>query len=336
MLDLLGGLHAGPGPGRQLSSSSWAGPGWASPHSSSRPSHSRSEKASQAGATTFVIGRIGDLGLLGAMLMLFDGLSRAGAPVLTFRGNRSGLPVARGAGRALARVVEREYAAAARLRRLRVGAGGAHEMRAAAAAFLASQRDERHRSRRTRLMQSTTTVVAGIYVLLRFSFLLETAPVAMQLLIVAGAATMLLASLAAATQLDVMPRRRLLDLEPARAGGRRHRYRCLLDGHLPALDARLREGAPDPRGRARGDDAGRRDGPAPDGRAGQKMRWTQGIFALACVALVGLPPFANFFPIEELLAFLWISGRPASDAGGGHDARESRAARVRRWGGPSS
>jgi len=42
--------------------------------------------ASRAGAVTFIVGRIGDLGLLAAILLLFDGLSRAGAPTLSFRG----------------------------------------------------------------------------------------------------------------------------------------------------------------------------------------------------------------------------------------------------------
>jgi NADH-quinone oxidoreductase subunit L len=40
-----------------------------------------------------------------------------------------------------------------------------------------------------------------------------------------------------------------------------------------------------------------------------RMRWTQGMVALGCLALVGLPPFANFFSIEELLAFIAISER---------------------------
>ena len=48
------------------------------------------------------------------------------------------------------------------------------------------------------------------------------------------------------------------------------------------------------------------------GGLAQRMRWTQGIFALAILAVVGLFPLANFFPIEELLAFLWISERPES------------------------
>ena len=41
-------------------------------------------------------------------------------------------------------------------------------------------------------MQSVTTVVAGVYVLLRFAFLLESAPGALRTLILAGAATALL------------------------------------------------------------------------------------------------------------------------------------------------
>jgi NADH-quinone oxidoreductase subunit L len=45
------------------------------------------------------------------------------------------------------------------------------------------------------------------------------------------------------------------------------------------------------------------------GGLAHRMRWTQGMVALGCLALVGLPPFANFFSIEELLAFIAISER---------------------------
>jgi NADH-quinone oxidoreductase subunit L len=44
-----------------------------------------------------------------------------------------------------------------------------------------------------------------------------------------------------------------------------------------------------------------------------RMRLTQGLFGLAALALVGVPPMANFFPVEELLAFLRVSERPESE-----------------------
>ncbi|HKK53509.1 MAG TPA: proton-conducting transporter membrane subunit, partial [Myxococcota bacterium] len=174
----------------------WAGIGVASQLFASF--ERESPEAARAGATTFVIGRIGDLGLLGALLLLFDGLSRAGAPALTFRGIRAAFRLLEGQGVAL---LERGGGESPLLLEM-VGLGlvlaaltkcaqlplhvwlpGASGGPVPAAA----------------LMQSVTTVMAGVYVLLRFSFLLESAPLALSVLVGLGAATMLLASLAAAT-----------------------------------------------------------------------------------------------------------------------------------------
>jgi len=45
------------------------------------------------------------------------------------------------------------------------------------------------------------------------------------------------------------------------------------------------------------------------GGLAHRMRWTQVMVALGFLALIGMPPFANFFPIEELIAFIAISER---------------------------
>ena len=45
------------------------------------------------------------------------------------------------------------------------------------------------------------------------------------------------------------------------------------------------------------------------GGLAHRMRWTHVMVALGCLALIGLPPFANFFSIEELLAFIAVSER---------------------------
>ena len=287
----------------------WAGVGIASQLFSSFAF--ADEEASQAGATTFVIGRIGDLGLLGAMLMLFDGLSRAGAPVLTFRGIEAAFRLLEGQG-----VLWLSWSSGDTPLLLDfVGFG----LVLAALTKCAQLPVHFWLSKATAvpvqaqaLIQSTTTVVAGIYVLLRFSFLLETAPAAMQLLILAGSATMLLASLAAATQLDLMrvvafSTSSLLGLVVVGIGiGAYSTATFLLLTHA-FVKAHLILAVGLVVTTLRGETDLRRMG----GLA-QKMKWTQGIFAVACLALVGLPPFANFFPIEELMAFLWISGRPTS------------------------
>ena len=162
-------------------------------------------------------------------------------------------------------------------------------------------------------MQSVTTVVAGIYVLLRFAFLLDTAPAALELLIATGSATMLLASLSAATQLDLS---RLLALTTSSVMGlvlvgigvgaySTAAFLLLTHGFVKAL-LLLASGVV--LTTLKGESDLRKMG-----GLSQRMRWTQGVFGLGALALVGFPPFANFFPIEELLAFLWISERPDSD-----------------------
>jgi NADH-quinone oxidoreductase subunit L len=154
--------------------------------------------------------------------------------------------------------------------------------------------------------------MAGIYVLLRFSFLLETAPGAMKLLIVAGATTMLLASLAAATQLRLpqlvaFSTSSLLGLVVLGIGiGAYSTATFLLLTHAFVKTHLILAMGVVTTAQKGENDLRRMGGLA------QHMRWTQGIVGLACLALVGFPPFANFFPIEELLAFLWVSGRPES------------------------
>jgi NADH-quinone oxidoreductase subunit L len=270
------------------------------------------DEASRAGATTFVIGRVGDLGLLAAMLLLFDGLSRAGAPALTFRGIEAAFRLLEGQGLLwlswsqgdapmLLEIVGFGLVLAALTKCAQVPL---HFWLPSATSGPISA---------NALMQSSTTVIAGIYVLLRFSFLLESTPGAMKILVVAGSATMLLGSLAAATQIQ-LPRliafttSTLLGLVVVGIGIGAYSTATFLllthafvKAHLilaMGLVTTTLKGETDLRKM---------------GGLAQRLRWTQGIFVLGCLALIGLPPFANFFPIEELLAFLWISDRPESD-----------------------
>jgi NADH-quinone oxidoreductase subunit L len=269
------------------------------------------KEASRAGATTFIVGRVGDLGLLGAMLLIFDGLSRAGAPALTFRGieaasrlleGQEGLWLSWTQGDAplLLEIVGFGLALAALTKCAQVPL---HFWLPSATSGPISA---------NALIQSATTVVAGIYVLLRFSFLLESTPGATEFLIVAGSATMLLGSLAAATQ-DELPRlvafttSTLLGLVIVGIGiGAYSTAAFLLLTHA-FVKTHLILAVGLVTTTLKGETNLRKMG----GLA-QRMRWTQGILALACLALVGFPPFANFFPVEELLAFVWISERPES------------------------
>lgn len=269
------------------------------------------DAASRAGATTFVIGRVGDLGLLAAMLVLFDGLSRAGAPALTFRGIEAAFRLLEGQGLLW---LAYENAQAPLLLEI-VGFGlvlaaltkcaqlPVHFWLPAATTGPASAHA---------LMQSVTTVVAGVYVLLRFAFLLESAPAALRALIVAGGATLLLASLAAANQRDL---RRLIALTTSSVLGLAilgvgigaYSTAAFLVLTHAVTKALLLLAAGIVIDAQQGETDLRRMG----GLA-QRMRGTQVIFGLAALALVGFFPFANYFPIEEFVAFLWVSARPES------------------------
>ena len=265
-------------------------------------------EASRAGAVTFVVGRIGDLGLLAAILILFDGLSRAGAPTLSFRGIQAAFRLLDGQSLAW---LETTGGMSLPLLEL-VGFG------LVLAAITKCAQFPLHfwlpgatggPIPATALMQSSTTVIVGVYLLLRFSFLLESAPGAKDLLVAMGAATMLLSSLAAATQRE-LPRlvafttSCLLGLVILGIGvGAYSAATFLLLTHafikthlILALGVVIVT--------LRGETDLRRMG-----GLGQRMRWTHVMVGIACVALVGMPPFANFFSIEELLAFVQISGR---------------------------
>ena len=264
--------------------------------------------ASRAGAVTFIIGRIGDLGLLAAILLLFDGLSRAGAPTLSFRGIEAAFRLLEGQG--LDWLIWNGGASLPLLEL--VGFGLVLAALTKCAQFplhigLPSSKMEPISA--NALMQASTTVIVGVYLLLRFSFLLESAPGAMLLLVVTGALTMLLASLAASTQLS-LPRlvafstSSLLGLVILGIGvGAFSAATFLLLTHafikthlILALGIVVVT--------LKGETDLRRMG----GLA-HRMRWTQGMVGLGCLALVGMPPFANFFPIEELLAFIAVSER---------------------------
>ena len=265
--------------------------------------------ASRAGATTFVIGRVGDLGLLGATLLIFDGLSRADAPTLSFRGIEAAFRLLE--GQSIDWLVRDGGSGPPLLELVGVGLVLAALTKCAQLPlhfWLPRATDAPVAA--SALIQSATTVVAGIYVLLRFSFLLESAPGAMQMLVVAGAATMWFASLAAATQLDVLrlvafTTSSILGLVLLGIGvgawssaafllltqGFVKAHLILALGHV----IRVMGGETDLRRM---------------GGLAQPMRWTQGMVGLAGLALVGIFPLAGFFPIEELLAHVASSDRP--------------------------
>lgn len=264
--------------------------------------------ASRAGAVTFVIGRVGDLGLLAAILLLFDGLSRAGAPTLSFRGIEAAYRLLDGQG--LDWLTGNGGAPIPLLELVGFGLVLAAATKCAQFPFqFWLPGSTTGPISATALMQSSTTVIVGVYLLLRFSFLLESAPGAMLLLVVIGALTMLAASLAASTQYS-LPRlvafstSSLLGLVIVGIGvGAYSAATFLLLTHafikthlILVLGIVIVN--------SRGETDLRRMG-----GLGHRMRWTHVMAALGCLALVGLPPFANFFSIEELLAFIAVSER---------------------------
>ena len=264
------------------------------------------QRASRAGAATFVVGRIGDLGLLAAILLLFDGLSRAGAPTLSFRGIEAAFRLLDGQG--LAWLEWNPGSPPLLLELVGVGLVLAALTKCAQVPlhFWLPQASGAPVSANA-LMQSVTTVVVGVYLLLRFSFLLDSAPAARMLLVVAGASTLLMASLAACAQwkiprLIALTTSSLLGLVILGIGiGAYSAAAYLLLTHA-FIKAQLFLAFGVVVTAQKGETDLRRMG----GLA-STMRWTQGMAAIGCLALVGLAPFANFFSIEELIAFVAIS-----------------------------
>lgn len=288
----------------------WAGVGIASQLFSAFDFEDR--EASRAGATTFVVGRVGDLGLLGAMLLLFDGLARAGAPSLTFRGIEAAFRLLEGQG-----VLWFSFGGSeAPLLLEIVGFGlvlAALTKCAQVPLHFWLPRSVGAPVSASALMQSSTTVVAGLFVLLRFAFLLESAPGALRLLIAAGATTMLLTALAAATQwslprLVALSTSGILGWAVMGIGIGAHSTATFLVLTHAFTKALLVLAAGIVITAQRGETDLRRMG-----GLFQRMRWTHGVFLVATAALIGMPPLANFFPLEELVAFVWISARPESD-----------------------
>ena len=268
-----------------------------------------SKRGARAGATAFVLGRVGDLALLASILLLFDGLARAGAPTLRFEGVASafrllegslvelplwlgggGFPVLElvGAGLALAAMTKCGQVP------MHFGLFGASQGPASA----------------TALVHAATTGVAGAYLLLRCSFLLEYAPQAMSLLAAFGAATILLGSLAAATQLDLL--RIAASSTSAGLGfvlvgigvGAYSTAAFLLLCHAYAKAHWILA-----LGIVQADRRGETDLRRLGGLA-RSLRWTHAMAALAACAVVGVPPIGSFFAQEELIASVVATGHP--------------------------
>jgi len=267
-----------------------------------------SKPAARAGATTFVLGRVGDLALLAAILLLFDGLARSGAPTLGFSGVETSfrllagsqveLPAALGGGGfPVLELVGAGLALAALTKCAQVPL---HFWLTGASQGPASA---------TALIHSATTLVAGTYVLLRCSYLLGHAPVAMSALADFGALTIALASLAAATQLDLQ--RVFAYSTSASLGfvlvgiglGAWSTATFLLLCHAYARAQWILV-----LGIVHADRKGETDLRRLGGLA-RSMRWTHAMAALAALALVGVPPIGIFFAQEELVASVVSTGR---------------------------
>ena len=286
----------------------WTGVGVASQLVSSFDIESK--RAARAGATTFVLGRVGDLGLLAAILLLFDGLARAGAPALDFHGVEVSFRLLEGSqveipaflgggGFAVLELVGGGLALAAMTKCAQVPL---HFWLAGASRGPMSA---------TALIHSATTVVAGSYVLLRCSFLLGHAPFAMSLLTGFGAATVLIAGLAAATQLDLL---RVIAYSTSAALGfvligiglgaySTAAYLLLCHAYAKACWVLVL-------GVVHADRRGETDLRRMGGLA-RSMRWTHAVAVVAGLAVIGVPPFGNFFAFEELMAAIVSTGRPA-------------------------
>ena len=269
-----------------------------------------SKRASRSGATTFVLGRVGDLALLAAILLLFDGLARAGAPTLSFQGVELSFRLLEGSQVEIPRFLGGGGFAVLEL----VGGGLALAAMTKCAQvpvhfWLAGA--SRGPMSATALIHSATTVVAGSYVLLRCSFLLEHAPFSMSVLTGVGAVTVLVAGLAAATQLDLL---RVIAYSTSAGLGfvligiglgaySTAAYLLLCHAYAKACWVLVL-------GIVHADRRGETDLRRMGGLA-RSMRWTHAMAALAGLAVIGVPPIGNFFAFEELTATIVSTGRPA-------------------------
>ena len=269
-----------------------------------------SEQASRSSAATFVVGRVGDLALLASILLLFDGLARSRAPALSFAGVEAAYRLLEG------RQVELP---------LWLGGGGFPllELVGAGLALAAMTKcaqvplhfwlagASQGPSTATALIHSVTTVVAGTYVLLRCSFLLGEAPVAMAGLVVVGAATVVVAGLGAATQLDLLrvvaySTSATLGLVSIGIGlGAPSTATFLLLSHAFAKAQLVLV-----LGVVQASQKGETDLRQLGGLA-RSMRWTHAMAAIAALAVIGVPPIGTFFALEELLAQVVAVGHPA-------------------------
>lgn len=286
----------------------WAGVGVATQLVSSFDFESK--KAARAGATTFVVGRVGDLALLASILLLFDGLARSGAPTLSFEGVLAAFRLLEGSqvelprwlgggGFPLLELIVGGVVVAAITKCAQVPL---HFWLAGASQGPASA---------TALIQSSTTVVAGCYGLLRLSFLLDQGPVSMAILVGVGACSVVLGGLAAATQLDLQ--RLVAASTTASLGfvligiglGAPSTATFLLLSHAYAKAHWVLV-----LGVVQAERKGDTDLRKPGGLA-RSMRWTHAMAALSGLAVVGLFPLGTFFAQEELLAWIDAVGHPA-------------------------
>lgn len=269
-----------------------------------------SEQASRSSATTFVLGRVGDLALLASILLLFDGLARSRAPALSFAGVEAAYRLLEG------RQVELP---------LWLGGGGFPllELVGAGLALAAMTKcaqvplhfwlagASQGPSTATALIHSVTTVVAGIYVLLRCSFLLGEAPIAMSGLVFVGAVTVVVAGLGAATQLDLLrvvaySTSTTLGFVSIGIGlGAPSTATFLLLSHAFAKAQLVLV-----LGVVQASQKGETDLRKLGGLA-RSMRWTHAMAAIAALAVIGVPPIGTFFALEELLAQVVAVGHPA-------------------------
>ncbi|MEZ4332489.1 MAG: proton-conducting transporter membrane subunit [Myxococcota bacterium] len=279
----------------------WTGVGVASQLVSSFELESK--QAARAGSTTFVVGRVGDLALLAAILLLFDGLARSGAPTLRFEGVEAAFRLLEGSQVELPRWLGGGGFPLLEL------VGGCLALAAVAKCaqvplhfWLAGA--SQGPTSATALIHASTTMVAGCYGLLRCSFLLGHAPVAMEALVVVAATTVVVASLAAATAFDLS--RLVAHTTSAALGlvlvgiglGAPSTATFLLLSHaytkahwILVLGVAQAE--------CRGESDLRRMG-----GLGRVMRWTHVVALVSGLTVVGVPPIGNFLALEELLA--WV------------------------------
>jgi NADH-quinone oxidoreductase subunit L len=266
----------------------------------------------RAASRAFIASRVGDIGFIAGLLLLFWTLAESGAPTISFAGIEAGLPVIEKATATLPGWLGGGEVGLAGVIALCLFAGACAKSAQLPLVVWLPQATTAP-SPALALMHGGTTVAAGVYVLARFSFLYAIAPDASMLIAWVGGATALFAATVACVENDIdkvlaWSTVSQLGLAFLAAGAGAHTAAIFHITTHAFVKALLFMAAGVIVLSLRGEKDMRRMG-----GIGSRMRATRICMWFGVVTLCGLPFTASFFAREQLL----VAGRIAGTLPGG-------------------